>query len=48
MSFWKVMNGAAWALSGLLFLLILWDFIKVERARRAQERASEAAGEEES
>ncbi|GEM_PF-2227544 len=43
MNFWTVMNGVAWALSGGLFLLILWDFIKVERARRAESRAVDAA-----
>ncbi len=47
MSIWTVMNGVAWALSGGLFLLILWDFIKVERARRADSRAPDGAGEKE-
>lgn len=31
MSFWSTMNIVAWVLSTLIFLVILWDFIKVEK-----------------
>ncbi len=35
MSFWKMMNWVAWALSAWLLLVMLWDFFKVERDARA-------------
>ena len=47
MKFWTIMNGAAWALSAFLGILILWDFVKVERARRASEREAGRAKDDE-
>ncbi len=35
MRFWSMMNWVAWALSGLILLLLISDFIKVERQRKA-------------
>jgi len=31
MSFWQIMNIAAWALSGIIGAWLLYDFIKIER-----------------
>ena len=31
MSFWILMNYAAWALSAVIFLWLMFDFIKVEK-----------------
>ena len=32
MSFWSFMNIVAWGLSAYLFVIIAWDFIRVEKA----------------
>ena len=47
MNIWTIMNGAAWALSGLLGFLIVWDFIKVEKARRSNDREADGARDDE-
>lgn len=31
MSFWKIMNYAAWAFSAVIFFWLMFDFIKVEK-----------------
>lgn len=33
MSFWRIMNVGAWILSGIFAILIVTDFIKVEKER---------------
>ena len=35
MSFWKIMNLAAWGLSILILALMTMDFVKVEKERKA-------------
>jgi hypothetical protein len=47
MSFWTIMNGVAWAVSAFLVLLMLWDFVKVERTRRLEKRGPIAKAAEE-
>jgi hypothetical protein len=47
MKIWTIMNGAAWALSGFLGILIVWDFIQVERARRSSDREADGAKDDE-
>ncbi|MGK0465815.1 hypothetical protein [Clostridium sp.] len=37
MSFWSIMNWITWLLCGVFFLLIVIDFIKVEKERKQQE-----------
>ncbi|OLN27275.1 hypothetical protein DSOL_4625 [Desulfosporosinus metallidurans] len=34
MNLWSLMNWVAWGLSGILFLIMAQDFIKVEINRR--------------
>ena len=43
MSIWNFLNWAAWGLSALLLLAMLWDFIKVERQARAKKNAAAKA-----
>ncbi len=43
MSIWKILNWAAWALSAILLLAMLWDFARTERKRRSAEPAGKAA-----
>ena len=38
MSIWTFLNGAAWVVSAVLVLIMLGDFIKVERRARADKR----------
>jgi hypothetical protein len=39
MSIWQILNGAAWALSAVLFAIMALDFIRTERrARRGGKR----------
>ena len=42
MSFWSIMNVVAWGLSAYLFSVMALDFIRVEKAARAQNRKGEA------
>lgn len=46
MSFWKIMNLAAWGLSILILAAMTMDFFKVEKQRRAEAEA-EASPESE-
>lgn len=36
MSFWQIMNVAAWTLSGMISAWLLYDFIKAERIIRQE------------
>ena len=38
MSIWTILNYGAWALSAILLLAMLRDFIKVEREARANRK----------
>lgn len=38
MSFWSFMNMAAWGLSAYLFVVIAWDFIRVEKAAHSKNK----------
>ena len=46
MSIWSAMNAAAWVLSAVFFVLIAWDFLGVERARREMDRDTETRKDE--
>lgn len=41
MSFWAVMNWVAWGLCAILFILIVLDFVKVEK-EQSQKKKSQA------
>lgn len=36
MSFWSIMNWVAWGMCGVIFLLIMSDFILVEKEQNAK------------
>lgn len=37
MSFWSVMNYVAWALSALIIMFFIVDFIRIEKSRSNDE-----------
>lgn len=38
MSFWSIMNWVAWGMCGVIFYLIMSDFIKVEKELKAAKK----------